>query len=508
MTNYVSMAVRLVQGILVTRWLIATLGQEYYGLWVLLWSFFCYSLLLDFGFGVAAQKCTSTELYRQDIGRYNRTVSTIFAFHGAMAIIILLGTVIAAYFVPFLLHVQDASPEELAYIRTCFLCFGVGSALVFPFGMFQEILVGLQKLYLRNYISISSKLFELVGVLIIFLSGGGLITLILFTVILTAVTQFSMLFFIKRYIPGFKLRIRPDRELFRDLFQFSGFVYLTSMARLAWARSGALLVSIFCGLTATGAYQIGGRLPALVSQLTGPYQENVGPIVALLHSREKYRKLGSILINSMRWNSFLATGMSAGVMIYASELIRFLFKIEGAEITDICRVMTISLWFGVVYRTIPEKYFLMAEMHRFLSWLMILESVLMVLGSIAFLAHNFGAVAVVWCALSVKVVCFVILVLPLLRKNAKIGLFDMCKETMLRPAAAAIPALGVMYLAQKYFSEGSDLRLLLIGGIAGAVVYLVMSYYCIANRGERRRIIKYIKPYIIIINKGVKALWN
>lgn len=33
-----------------TRWLLASLGQEYYGLWALLWSFFCYSLLLDFGF--------------------------------------------------------------------------------------------------------------------------------------------------------------------------------------------------------------------------------------------------------------------------------------------------------------------------------------------------------------------------------------------------------------------------------------------------------------------------
>lgn len=495
-TNYVSMAVRLVQGILVTRWLIATLGQEYYGLWVLLWSFFCYSLLLDFGFGVAAQKCTSTELYRQDIGRYNRTVSTVFSFHAAMSVVILAGTGVAVCFVPFLLHVEKASPEELAYIRTCFLCFGIGSALIFPFGMFQEILVGLQKLYLRNYINIGSKLLELAGVLVIFLTGGGLVTLILFTVILTAATQFSMLFFVKRYIPGFRLRLRPDRELFRGLFQFSGFVYLTSMARLAWGRSGALLVSIFCGLGATGAYQIGGRLPALVNQLTGPYQENIGPIVALLHSRGKFRKLGTILVNSMRWNSFLATGMSAGVLLYAPELIRFLFKVEGAEIMEICRVMTISLWFGVVYRAIPEKYFLMAEMHRFLSWLMIVESIFMVLLSIIFLARGAGAVSVVWSSLAVKVVCFVILVLPRLRRCAGLRLFVLFRDTVLRPAAAVVPAAAAMWVVLDRLSGASDFRLLLTGGIAGAVLYLAASFYCIADRGERRRIVGYVRSYV------------
>ena len=174
-TNYLIMAVRLAQGILVTRWLLASLGQEYYGLWALLWSFFCYSLLLDFGFGVTAQKSTSTELYRRDIDRYNRTISTVFSFHAAMSAVILLGTGVAAFFVPVLLHVEHSSPEELAYFRSCFLCFGIGSALVFPFGMFQEILVGLQRLYLRNYINVVSKLVELAGILVIFALGGGLI---------------------------------------------------------------------------------------------------------------------------------------------------------------------------------------------------------------------------------------------------------------------------------------------------------------------------------------------
>ena len=48
-TNYLNAGVRLLQGILISRWIIGYLGMEYYGLWTLLWSFFVYALLLDFG---------------------------------------------------------------------------------------------------------------------------------------------------------------------------------------------------------------------------------------------------------------------------------------------------------------------------------------------------------------------------------------------------------------------------------------------------------------------------
>ena len=58
-TNYLNAGVRLLQGILISRWIIGYLGMEYYGLWTLLWSFFVYALLLDFGCGVSAQKYTS-----------------------------------------------------------------------------------------------------------------------------------------------------------------------------------------------------------------------------------------------------------------------------------------------------------------------------------------------------------------------------------------------------------------------------------------------------------------
>ncbi|GEM_PF-4528050 len=90
-TNYLTMIVRSLQGILVTRWMIAYLGTDNYGLWALLWAFFAYALLLDFGFGLTAMKYTSSGLYRQDIRKYNSIISAVFSFHALGGLLIASG---------------------------------------------------------------------------------------------------------------------------------------------------------------------------------------------------------------------------------------------------------------------------------------------------------------------------------------------------------------------------------------------------------------------------------
>ena len=83
-TNYLVILVRTFQGLLVTRWLIGYLGDAGYGFWMLLWSFFVYAILVDFGFGISAQKFTSLELFKRDIRHYNSIISMVFTFQTKM----------------------------------------------------------------------------------------------------------------------------------------------------------------------------------------------------------------------------------------------------------------------------------------------------------------------------------------------------------------------------------------------------------------------------------------
>ena len=83
---------RIVQGVLVTRWLFNSLGKEYYGFWSLIWMILVYALLLDFGFSKAAQKYTATGLFKSDPDAYNRYLSAVFSLLSLMATAIVAGS--------------------------------------------------------------------------------------------------------------------------------------------------------------------------------------------------------------------------------------------------------------------------------------------------------------------------------------------------------------------------------------------------------------------------------
>ncbi|MBR2509959.1 MAG: oligosaccharide flippase family protein [Lentisphaeria bacterium] len=496
-TNYFSMFVRLVQGILVTRWLISHLGEAQYGLWIMLWSFFSYALLLDLGFGVAAQKVTATELYKKDIEKYNHTVSSIFFSHVSMALLILPLTFIGMYYVRELFHLPaDSTAEYISFCRRALFLSGLAATVVFPLGVFPEILVGLQKLYLRNYIIIISKIVELAGVIIIFSIGEGLFVLLLFVMLIMGFTQLAMLISVWRSIPAFRIRLTFDKEVFKGIFRFSSAVYIISIGRMIWERGMFLLISIFCGLAPVGIFQLGSRIPFLIQQVALPYVENISPISALLHSRNRTMHLAQILIRSIRWVNFFAAGATVMVVIYAPRIILLLFNVENDEAAFICRLMVLFVYFLLVCRIIPEKFLTMAEEHKFLAKVQSFESIFFILISIAGLLIKPHELVVVGAMIVTKFIGTTFFVLPHLIKRANIRFRYFVLYSFFEPALLAL-ATGMVCYWQYYWLRGDihEFFLLVLAGFSGVLIYFPALYYMMFDHAEKIRAKKIISKF-------------
>ena len=496
-TNYFSMFVRLVQGILVTRWLISHLGKAQYGLWVMLWSFFSYALLLDLGFGVAAQKVTATELYKKDIEKFNHTISSIFFSHVSMALLILPLTFVGMYYIRELFHLSaDATPEYIYFCREALLLSGLAATIVFPLGVFPEILVGLQKLYLRNYIIIVSKVVELVGVITIFALGWGLFKLLFFVMAVMGLTQLAMLIAVWKSIPRFRIRFAFDKEVFKSIFHFSSAVYIISIGRMIWERGMFLLISMFCGLTPVGIFQLGSRIPFLIQQISLPYVENISPISALLHSRKRTMHLAQILMRAIRWVNFFAAGATIMVMIYAPRIILLLFNVEDAEAAFICRLMVLFVYFLLVCRSIPEKFLTMAEEHKFLAKVQSFESIFFIVISVIGLLIKPHELIVVGAMILTKLIGTLGFVIPHLIRQTKMKLIHFVLYAIFEPALLAL-ATGMVCYWQYYLLRGQlhEFFLLALAGISGVVIYFPALYFMMFDHAEKARMKKIISKF-------------
>ena len=500
-TNYLSVTVRVLQAVFVTRWTVQYLGQDYYGLWALLWSFFSYAILLDFGFGISAQKYTSAEIFKTDIARYNRIISTVFSFHLGMLAIIACGTLAASFFLGDIIRVHD--PDKLAYCRTAFLIFGLGTAFIFPLGMFSEILIGLQKIYIRNYVNMCAKIAELVGTITIFLCGGRLLALVIFVMIATFSANAAMAFFGARAIRGFRISLKLDWATVKEISGFSGFTYMISVSRLVLNKSTQLLISIFCGLSDVGAYHLASRLPEFCFMGASQYQENVRPISANLHARGETAKLSDIIFRSMRWNSFVAVLIMLPCFIYSGEIMQTILGVSSPEMTYMCRLFIVTMFIAVACKKIPEFYLLMADNHKLVGYVTMAEAVT-TLGINLLTLPRFGIGVVLWNSIWINLAYTFLILVPFALKRLAINPAAFALRVYLVPFLLCIPAAGAAELVN-LFGDGLELGYfwrMAAGGALCTGIFGVLAYFFMLDRESRERLEGKLSPLLSVFRRS------
>ena len=500
-TNYLVILVRTFQGLLVTRWLIGYLGDSGYGLWTLLWTFFGYAILVDFGVGIAGQKYTSHELFKRDIRHYNSVISMIFTFHSLMALLIVLGVFVASFFLEKLFNVHD--PVQLAYCRKCFFVFSLGSAAIFPLCLFSELMVGLHKIYIKNYIDAAFRLLELIGFMIILKLGGGLYGIIIFVVILMAVERSFTGFCVARFIPGFRLRFFLfDRQVFHEVFGFSSGTYFVSMSRLLRSQTRNPIISKYCGLGAVGILQLSTRLSDLCSQAISQYNANVRPVTAQLFHRGRFRMLRTFIVKSMQWNMFMCCLFIIPAIFLRDEAILVLFK---KEVTPMIHTLSLISLIGtgvwITVTQIPSSVLLMCEKHHLHAWTSMAEAIVVIILNILFLRAGTSIVCIEIISMCSALTMFAFVRFPvtlkLIHGNALQDLFRIFIPSLL----AAVPAVLVLLLCKKLLlGHVHDFLLCALCGSAYAVVYVLTAWQFLIGRTKKdlwkRRVMIRVRKYL------------
>lgn len=484
MTNAMVAVMRVFRGLLMARWTYLHLGQAYYGFWGLLWGMFIYVVLLDFGFSKAAQKATAERLYEHDEEHYNQIMNTVFSMQWLMSAVIIVATFAGVIWLKELTHVDD--PEQLRYCRSVLLVFGCGIALTFPTGIFPEVLVGLKRIYLRNYVLLVGGVFEVIGIYVVLNSGGMLMAMTILVVGLNLSLNMVMLILIKRRLPVWKLKFTLHRKVVRELADFSTFVYLHDIGSMIIGRTDRLVLSVISGLDAVGVYQIGTRLPENFVAVTSQYRDNVAPLTADLLKRGRKEELCRTLMKGLRFTVWMAAGGAGVIVVLTPEMLDFLFKARGEDAQMVCRLMVISAFFTVAVRDFAQRIMMMSGNHRLRCVLIWAEAAANLSLSI-YLTLKIGLVGVIIGTLAPNVVISLFVILPYYSKFVVTSLWKLLSEVYLGSVAATVSASAAVWVFREWLVPWAwpvFVRLLLLGSIYAAV-YMVCSALWAVSDDER-----------------------
>lgn len=489
-SNYVYLALRTVISIFLTRTIFLGISRQNYGYWAVLWSVFGYSLLLDFGFGISIQKYTSEVSVNKDWDKYNRLISTVFFNYCGLSVIIIVAALVLSRYLGAIFNLEPGS--DLSSYKSLFVIFGIGTAFVFPFGFFAEMLRGLQLIKLRNMVSGVFLVVNFIAMTTAIKAGYGLMGMTVVTILVNLFTNLSMGYLCFKKIPQLSIRLRYySISLLREVMSFSLFAYLIMFSNLIIFRTDQMVISIFGAVKLVAVYQIASRLAELFRQFSTQFHDNLGPVASTLFTAGKKGKLAEILIQSNRLIGFIATLMLVPLLVYIKPLLQIWLELSDRDGTNCAVILLVSMYFLVFFRSSSVQILLMVNKQRGLTKIAMAECVMNLVLSVI-LVKRIGIVGVALGTLVPNVLLGLTCSLPMACKFSGISIVEFLRLSVVKTVMAGCVAAGVA-LGLRTLHYPDTFVLLALHALVVIMFYLAAYYLLAVEKWEKKQLRSFIK---------------
>jgi O-antigen/teichoic acid export membrane protein len=329
LSNYARVVLRLLSGVVLFRLTFQFLGPEAFGFYSLLWSLFGFTVLMDFGLGFTVQRAIAQASATGDFARASRLVATVFwSFTGIAVLVVLAATVGGGWFLDWV-HVPVEKRTEFHQALQIFFVF---LALGFPCGLFPEMLRGLQRIDLVNWLQIGGLLLNF-GLLTLALAQHWSFSLVMLISVATSVlpgAAAAVLVFSRA--PG--LSLRPalfEPASIRSVLSFSLVAYLITFTNLIMARTDQAVISFSIGVAMVAAYQAGYKSAEMFGLFSTQLQDALTPAAAQLHARGDQAGVLALLLASTRMTTALVVPLGALCAFYLEPLVRVLTGLKQVD---------------------------------------------------------------------------------------------------------------------------------------------------------------------------------
>ena len=500
MSNYVRTFVASTVGLVTFRLLYQSFSKEEFGFWSLLWSVFGYGILLDFGFGFAAQKRVAELSVSQDWPQLSRVLSTILVFYTALAgtlatIIALVSGAIVPWF--------GIGPDHAAEFRIALIVFFAAIGLAFPMGIFPEILRGQQRIRLVNYLLTTAMILRLGVTWAALHWHWGFMSILLTSLFFSLAPDLAAAFFALRSLPGVKLSPRLfSLRVMRETFAFSVFAYISTATNMVLGKTDQLVLGATLGVVGVALYQAGNKVAEVFATFTKQLQDTLSPAAAHLHAMGDHHALRKLLVQGTRWSAMIATPLYLLCAFYLTELLQLLTGDSHIDSQTWWVGQTLLFWFytSTLTHSVSKRVYMMTGHERTLMRMGLGEAGINLALSIALVLIFRNVLGVALGSLVPTLLYGWFYLWPWMARDAEMSGAALFRRTILSIWVACFPLVALLtavaYVPALKFSK-PWLTLLVHGAPAGLCAIALLWFYALTDEERAnlsRRFPKFFRP--------------
>jgi len=329
MSRLVVLVTNIGIGLFMLPFLVHALGDEHYGLWVLVGSVIAFYNLMDFGMANAMQRFLIRAMHGEDIDDVNIALSTSFILSSGIGILSLLVTFVIITLAPLF----TASESNVLLFQITIGIIGVKVTTQLPLFSFYGVLVAKYRYDIISYVQLCSLILRTLLIVYFVKNGYGIVAIAVISSLADITGSLLIIFYARRFAPGIKVsRSNFSLDKLKEYFHFGKYIYVLMIARKIRFSLDELVVGAVVSLAAVTHYAIAGALIQYFSVLIGSVIGVISP------SFNKYHKLG-------QWENLRE------ILLVTTEIATYASFFIGGLIITLGQPF-ISIWVGDEYRDV------------------------------------------------------------------------------------------------------------------------------------------------------------
>jgi O-antigen/teichoic acid export membrane protein len=489
-SNWVGFGVNAAITLLLTPLILRELGTARYGIWILTSSLIGYYGLLDLGFRAGVTQYLTRYLAIGDHTKASECMSSAIAVLGALAALMVVLSVAAAYIAP---HIFDLPGEMVGEAFWCILIVGCSSGIQFALSPFTSVFTAKQRFDLANLIGVMTRLLTAGGIAMSLKAGQGLVGISAVTCAVSVVDYVIRWRVAHRLAPHLSIsRHRTSVKRLREIGSFGAWNFLISINAYVYQYVPNILIGSLMPISAVGHYALATALTRQINSVLGPVAQVIYPAATELHVQGDQEGLERLYHDSSRLIMLTMVSIVLIAAFWADDFYRLWIGgryLSGTPFHSVAVLFQILL-ISVITNyssSIAAQILISGGRVRAVAIALLCASILNLATSLA-LIGRYGLVGVAAATVVASVVVDLIAMPLLLQRFLGLSVAPFLRRSCVRPILVAA-LQSVLFAFIRAIGPADNWRQLISQGLLAAFGAVMVVFWVGITATERRRFV-------------------
>jgi len=389
-SNWANLFTTVVLAFIVSPILIKQLGDETYGIWILIISLTSYFTVLDFGVNTAIVRYVSKYTALKNTLKTNEVYSSSFGLFSIIAITVIMFTLIFAYYFKDLFSITTFSQT---YLYLVFLIVGIDLAANLVFSVFMGTMKGLQRFLEVNIIVIGCNVLKNIILIALLLNGHSILSMALLQLAINAIKFILQYYVIRSKHPTLKASLTSiNKPTIYKLYNYSIYSFAIAIATKILFYTDSVVIGAVLNVSQVTFYTIASMLTQYLEQFIWAIVVVFIPIISAKDATGEKDK-SKLYVVGAKYSMLLCTPVIIVLLLNGDRFIA-LWMGEGYATTsgNVLKVLLVAYLFSLS-QLIAHGILKGISKHKALAYILCVEAVINLFLSL-YLARDYGIVGV------------------------------------------------------------------------------------------------------------------